>query len=267
MRIQGGAVLIRKQDGETQVLIITNRTGKWGFPKGGVKENRKRKGVAKEVREEAGYTCKVLDKLAVFEYKKDGEQQIVHMFAAEPTGKVRWEESYKRMRQWVSISEAERLLPKRYRTTFRALYKYLGGHMGKFKSTAVNIGSVEFNPEGSSHYRVDDGVGANTRNREFSDVVKHLEEMPLLKELEKFQAVEIKVDGVQVLVRSEDLYIRIIISRANPHAKMLVVSYSYEGVSHTERIGLTKVNALLNRVVNKYLAHQVGTEGFSLKVH
>lgn len=267
MRIQGGAVLIRKQDGETQVLIITNRKGKWGFPKGGVKEKCKRKGTAKEVREEAGYTCNVLDKLAVFEYIKSGEPQIVHMYAAKPTGKVRWEESYKRMRQWVTISEAERLLPKRYRSTFKALHKYLGGRMGRIKSTAVNIGSVELIPSESSHYRVDDGVGANTRNREFSDVVKHLEEMPLLKELEKFQSVDIKVDGVQVLVRSKDLNIRVIISRANPHAKMLVVSYAYEGVSHTERIGLTKVNALLNRVVNKYLAHQIGTEGFNLKVH
>lgn len=267
MRIQGGAVLIRKQDGEIQVLIITNRNGKWGFPKGGVKEKHKRKGVAKEVREEAGYTCKVLDKLAVFEYDKDGEPQIVHMYAAEPTGKVRWEESYKRMRQWVTISEAERLLPKRYRSTFKALHKYLGGRMGRIKSTAVNIGSVELIPSESSHYRVDDGVGANTRNREFANVVRHLEEMPLLRELERLQPVDITVDGAQILVRSEDLNIRIIVSRANPHAKMLVVSYGYEGVSHTERVGHTKVNGLLNRVVNKYLAHQIGSEGINLKVY
>lgn len=254
IRKQSGCVVYRPSRGRSvEVLLVTSTNkGKWGFPKGGVEHNlTKKESAAKEVYEEAGVIGKITARLGEFTYNKEGRQQHVIMYAMRYKRKSPdWQEEGMRKRKWFTLNEARKVLSRRLRNFIDALENHLMD--SEFMSTS------------SVNFRVDNSVGANTNNREFENVVRHLEEMPLLKDLAELQPVDIKVDGKSIRINSEDLNVRIIVSKANVHAKMLVIQYGYEGVSHTERVGLTKVNAVLNRVINQYFAHQNGTEGIGI---
>ncbi len=266
VRKQSGCVVFREKGGKIQVLLITSSNkGIWTFPKGGVEHDLSKKAsAAKEVLEEAGVLGKIIGRLGEFNYKKRGRQQRVVMYAMRYTKKAKeWDEEGERIRKWVDIDKARKILKAELRPFMDRLQQMLDDddiiQQGKIQAL-----SKTYTVAGNENFKVDDSVGANTNNREFENVVRHLEEMQLLKELALIQPVLISVADKAVKIASLDLNIRIIVSKANVHAKMLVVQYAYEGVSHTERVGLTKVNAVLNRVINQYFAHQRGTEGIGL---
>jgi 8-oxo-dGTP pyrophosphatase MutT (NUDIX family) len=108
-RKSSGCVVFKIDQGQVEILLVTSTSGKeWVFPKGGVEMNlTERASAAKEVYEEAGVLGEVGMKLGTCRYIKNGQIQLVTMFAMQYTGEAEdWPESTKRDRRWFKPRKA-----------------------------------------------------------------------------------------------------------------------------------------------------------------
>lgn len=112
-RIQAAAVPYRLSPfGDYEVLLVSRTKGGWGLPKGGVKRlQTPAQTAALETLEEAGVLGEIEPRLGWFRYRKQGRKNLVHVYPLRVERVLaRWEEEGKRVRVWVSMTEAPRLL-------------------------------------------------------------------------------------------------------------------------------------------------------------
>lgn len=118
VREQSGCIPYRDKDGVRQVLLVKKlrKDSWWGFTKGGQEKNlNARENAAKECFEEAGVTGTVTKKIGKFEYKKDGMQQKVVMYAMEFMSQLDdWQEKHMRKRKWFTLPEARDKLSREH---------------------------------------------------------------------------------------------------------------------------------------------------------
>ncbi|MEO5337827.1 MAG: NUDIX hydrolase [Magnetospirillum sp. WYHS-4] len=121
--VRQSAVVAYRLDehGAIEVLLVSSRsTGRWVVPKGDVKPTLSAaKSAAKEAFEEAGIGGKVRKKaLGSYRYFKAddarGRPHDVEVFAMEvKTVKARWPERKERVREWLPVETAARLVCER----------------------------------------------------------------------------------------------------------------------------------------------------------
>lgn len=115
---QAAAVPYRRTAFDTiEVLLVSRRGGGgWGLPKGGIKKGHTAIQTASlESLEEAGILGVVHEEsLGCYSTKKQGKRLEVRLFAMRVERMLeRWEEEASRVRIWVPIAEAHRLLQNR----------------------------------------------------------------------------------------------------------------------------------------------------------
>lgn len=125
IREQSGCIPYRDVDGVRQVCLVKKlkKGAWWGFTKGGLEKHLKKKeNAAKECYEEAGVTGTVTKKIGEFNYRKDGMDQIVHMFAMEfHTELASWPEQKMRKRKWFTLDEARDKLSREHHKLLDAI--------------------------------------------------------------------------------------------------------------------------------------------------
>ena len=115
---QSGALPYAIVDGRmTFLLITTRRSGKWIFPKGAIEPNMSPwHSAALEALEEAGVTGEI-SSAAIGSYRTgtDGARLVdVDLYPLRVTEQHEsWREQNERMRHWVTLAEARRLLADR----------------------------------------------------------------------------------------------------------------------------------------------------------
>ena len=115
VQAQAAAIPFRRSEHGIEVLLVTRTGGGWGIPKGGVKKGQSaREAAAMECLEEAGVLGTPGAKLGSFSYRKGGRKRQVAVFALEVERVLdRWQEDGRRLRVWVPIAEAERLVKRK----------------------------------------------------------------------------------------------------------------------------------------------------------
>lgn len=125
IRFQSGCIPYRDKDGVRQVLLVKKlkKGAWWGFTKGGVEKHLDdRANAAKECFEEAGVTGTVTKKIGKFEYKKDGMNQVVKMYAMKfHTALDHWDEMKLRKRKWFTLAEARDKLSREHHKLLDAI--------------------------------------------------------------------------------------------------------------------------------------------------
>lgn len=88
--VSAGGVVYRKAGDKIEFVLISPKEGRWCLPKGQVAENeRKEESALREVREETGLKCKILQKIGTIEYwyfskeRKVRLHKFVHFFLME----------------------------------------------------------------------------------------------------------------------------------------------------------------------------------------
>ncbi|MGQ9617717.1 MAG: NUDIX hydrolase [Candidatus Aminicenantia bacterium] len=88
--VSAGGVVFRKDDERIQLVLISPKKGRWCLPKGLIGENEKEEETAlREVREETGLNCRILEKIDTIEYwyfDKERDLRLhkfVHFFLME----------------------------------------------------------------------------------------------------------------------------------------------------------------------------------------
>lgn len=109
--VQAGAVPVRWTDSgrSLEVLLITNRAGRWIVPKGKIERDQTARQAAKiECREEAGVIGSIMPgELGHYEYTKDGDVHRVRLFALRVHRELRvWDEQDRRQRRWMRLEKA-----------------------------------------------------------------------------------------------------------------------------------------------------------------
>lgn len=108
--IQAGAVPYRiSASGGVQVLLITNNSGRWIVPKGGIDSgNSPADQAAIEAFEEAGVIeAELGGEIGFYEYERGGRLYRVRLFAMLVRELAPdWDESHRREREWVALEEA-----------------------------------------------------------------------------------------------------------------------------------------------------------------
>lgn len=109
-----GAVVFRIFQGELEFLLVSSSTNsrRWTFPKGGIETALSAENSAlKEVYEEAGVDCEIVESLGSYRFVKGGMIQDVQMFAARYVcDSEDWPEMEIRERKWVSTNQAFKML-------------------------------------------------------------------------------------------------------------------------------------------------------------
>lgn len=128
VREQSGCIPYRiNKKGILEVCLVKKlkKGAWWGFAKGGLESHLdKRQNAAKECAEEAGVTGTVTKKIGKFEYRKDGMQQIVHMYAMKFHVELEsWDEKKTRKRKWFSLPEARDKLSREHHKLLDAIKK------------------------------------------------------------------------------------------------------------------------------------------------
>ncbi|UYO00741.1 MAG: NUDIX hydrolase [Devosia sp.] len=131
---QAGAIPYAIVEGRLAILLVTSRrSGKWIFPKGAVESGMTAwESAALEAIEEAGVSGEI-DPNAVGSYRasigNDGVTLVdVDLFPLKVTQQHdSWLEQNERMRHWVTLSEAHRLLADR---SMARLANRLHAHLG-----------------------------------------------------------------------------------------------------------------------------------------
>lgn len=104
-----GGVPYRYNGNELMVLIVRSKDKqRWVLPKGGVDAGlSKRENAIKEIVEEAGVVGELGSRLATYVYEKDGETQLVFMYALRVVVELdTYPESGSRKRRWVPVKTA-----------------------------------------------------------------------------------------------------------------------------------------------------------------
>ena len=113
---QVGVVPFRLVGTQTEFCLVTGRrSGRWGFPKGGITGGNSLLSAAlDEAREEAGLVGKIHgNQLGQYSYRKKGKVFEVLMWLMQVDSALEnWQESAERARVWVKLAEARRLLDR-----------------------------------------------------------------------------------------------------------------------------------------------------------
>ena len=121
-QISAGGVAFRSLDGGTEIALIkTASEGRWQLPKGIIDPGESPEVAAlREVREEAGISCEIIEPLEVIEYwfvaaydggPKKRYHKKVHFFLMKyVTGDVSDHDHEVIESRWLEIDEAEKLL-------------------------------------------------------------------------------------------------------------------------------------------------------------
>lgn len=127
VQAQAAAIPYRMSAHGIEVLLVTRSGGGWGLPKGGVKKGQSaREAAAMECLEEAGLLGEVGARLGSFSYRKAGRKRQVAVFALEVRRVLdRWQEDGRRLRVWVPIAEAERLVKRKETPRFLTKLRHL----------------------------------------------------------------------------------------------------------------------------------------------
>ncbi len=108
--IQAGAVPFRVlAGGGVEVLLITNSSGRWIVPKGGIDAGQSAADQAAiEAFEEAGVVeAEIGGEIGSYEYARGGRLHRVRLFALLVRElAAEWDESHRREREWVSLERA-----------------------------------------------------------------------------------------------------------------------------------------------------------------
>lgn len=101
--------------GGFEVLLVSRQGGGWGLPKGGVKKGHTpERTAALEALEEAGVLGQLGAQLGSFDYRKAGRKRHVLVFPLHVEQVLeRWEEDDVRLRVWVALPEAPRMVERR----------------------------------------------------------------------------------------------------------------------------------------------------------
>jgi ADP-ribose pyrophosphatase YjhB (NUDIX family) len=114
---QAAAIPFRRSPfGHLEILLVSLSGGGWGIPKGGVKKGRTLEDTATdETLEEAGALGQLLEaSLGSYAFEKRGKPHEVHVYGLEVERLLaRWQEEDRRLRVWVPISEAPRMLRRK----------------------------------------------------------------------------------------------------------------------------------------------------------
>ena len=112
--IQSGVIPFRRNEGNIEILLITNKKkDKWGIPKGIVESTLSASESAqKEAFEEAGIYGKVCKpSLGKYSKKKWDGKCIIKVFAMEVTQiLVNYPESMLRKREWYAVKDAAEMI-------------------------------------------------------------------------------------------------------------------------------------------------------------
>jgi 8-oxo-dGTP pyrophosphatase MutT (NUDIX family) len=107
---KAGAIVMRVIHGEPYIYIVhRHRYNDWSLPKGHIDEGETLEEAAlREIEEETGMQCRILDALPEYSYElPDGQMSVVAMFLMElvqVTGNI--DETEVDMGRWVTIDEA-----------------------------------------------------------------------------------------------------------------------------------------------------------------
>lgn len=88
--ISAGGVVFKKKDNEIQFILISPKEGRWCLPKGLIGKDEKEEETAlREVKEETGLNCKIIQKIDTIEYWYFAKERrlklhkFVHFFLME----------------------------------------------------------------------------------------------------------------------------------------------------------------------------------------
>ncbi|MBX3406619.1 MAG: NUDIX hydrolase [Phycisphaeraceae bacterium] len=108
--MQAGAVPYRvAAAGRIEVLLITNSSGRWIVPKGGIDPgNSAADQAVLEAYEEAGVVeAEIGGEIGFYDYLRGGRVHRVRLFAMLVRELARdWDEKHRREREWVALEEA-----------------------------------------------------------------------------------------------------------------------------------------------------------------
>ncbi|MBX3402986.1 MAG: NUDIX hydrolase [Phycisphaeraceae bacterium] len=108
--MQAGAVPYRvAAAGRIEVLLITNSSGRWIVPKGGIDPgNSPADQAVLEAYEEAGVVeAEIGGEIGFYDYERGGRVHRVRLFAMLVRELARdWDEKHRREREWVALDEA-----------------------------------------------------------------------------------------------------------------------------------------------------------------
>lgn len=119
-----GVVPYRMRNGFVEVLLITTHNDNWALPKGNlVKKLGAKRTALLEAYEEAGVLGSLTGQGKVF---GKGRARTIHFYPMEVEEELKiWPEKNKRLRRWVSPSEAQRILKhKKHRKAVTKLTAY-----------------------------------------------------------------------------------------------------------------------------------------------
>lgn len=108
--MQAGAVPYRfSAAGRIEVLLITNSSGRWIVPKGGIDPgNSPADQAVLEAYEEAGVVeAEIGGEIGFYDYERGGRVHRVRLFALLVRELARdWDEKHRREREWVALEQA-----------------------------------------------------------------------------------------------------------------------------------------------------------------
>lgn len=226
VRNQSGCLVFRYDKNHNyEILLISSSSGKkWAFPKGGVEKDLTRKESAlKETYEEAGVTGHIVGKLGEYAYRKAGREQRVVMYAMLYVKKTSdWPEKGLRVRKWVSIDKARKLLPPE-------LVPFL------------------------DHLEATDHVAtANSSNgAELDRVYPFLLELPVLKK----NGADLRLTAQNIEIKLAGLVINIFENAEHSMAKKLNIEYEADtGEKHHKIASIDSVAGFIGRLCARYVS-------------
>jgi 8-oxo-dGTP pyrophosphatase MutT (NUDIX family) len=128
-----GALVFRKNSGETEVLIIRQVQGHWCFPKGHVeKKETEHETALREIKEETGLSVTIIDgfrETLSYSPKAGVWKEVVYFIAGNPKGKVKVQEEELSEIHWVSVGKARSLITySNDASMFEKALSYLNDH-------------------------------------------------------------------------------------------------------------------------------------------
>jgi 8-oxo-dGTP pyrophosphatase MutT (NUDIX family) len=109
--LKAGGIVVRREDGEPQVLLVTARKGKrWILPKGNVNKGERTSAAAlRESREEGCVVGRLAGRAGVAAYSAGGRRNRVEYFLIRYTRDAKGD-GEDRERMWCSVRQATRLV-------------------------------------------------------------------------------------------------------------------------------------------------------------
>ena len=130
-----GAVLYTEEQGEIRYILVQERNGNWGFPKGHIEAGESRRQTAlREIREETGLHARLegdFSQTIRYWMRKGTEKEVSYFLARRRAGRIAWNASEIMAVKAVSFSDALRMISHRNaRSVLRKAEEYRLGHRG-----------------------------------------------------------------------------------------------------------------------------------------